>query len=180
MCSEWAPREPSLLRIVQPSGSVKISSVVCRNHGSMAMTRPGLQPEAAVRRGRRWHVRVAVHGPPHAVTAELGVDPQPCRAGDLPIATEMSPSRLPGTATSMAASSARSGGVDQVEVALVRRTDDQAEAESATQPSTEAAKSTAEQVAVAQRVVVREPVEHGVVTEVHSTLPKGIAPNEGW
>src|SRR5699024_646483 len=41
VCSLWAPREPSALRRVQPSGSVQIASVVARNHGSIAMTRPG-------------------------------------------------------------------------------------------------------------------------------------------
>jgi predicted MFS family arabinose efflux permease len=41
VCSMWAPREPSADLIVQPSGSMKISSVVCRNQGSIAITRPG-------------------------------------------------------------------------------------------------------------------------------------------
>ena len=40
VCSACAPREPSLLLMVQPSLSMKMSSVLCRNHGSMAMTRP--------------------------------------------------------------------------------------------------------------------------------------------
>ena len=40
VCSEWAPREPSALRSVQPSGSVMSSSVVARNHGSRATTSP--------------------------------------------------------------------------------------------------------------------------------------------
>ncbi|KAJ1681179.1 hypothetical protein LUZ63_023603 [Rhynchospora breviuscula] len=40
VCSEWAPREPSALRSVQPSGSVMSSSVVWRNHGSRASTSP--------------------------------------------------------------------------------------------------------------------------------------------
>ena len=41
MCSMWAPREPSALRRVQPSASVKIWSVECRNHGSIAITEDG-------------------------------------------------------------------------------------------------------------------------------------------
>ena len=40
VCSECAPREPSALRSVQPSGSVTSSSVVSRNQGSSATTRP--------------------------------------------------------------------------------------------------------------------------------------------
>lgn len=40
VCSECAPREPSALRSVQPSGSVISSSVDCRNHGSRARTSP--------------------------------------------------------------------------------------------------------------------------------------------
>ena len=40
VCSECAPREPSALRSVQPSGSVTSWSVVCRNQGSSATTSP--------------------------------------------------------------------------------------------------------------------------------------------
>lgn len=41
VCSTCAPREPSALRIVHPSGSKTIWSLEARNHGSIAMTRPG-------------------------------------------------------------------------------------------------------------------------------------------
>ena len=71
VCSMWAPREPSALRSVQPSGSVKISSVVCRNHGSIAITSPGLQREPAAGAAVVGHVRVAVHRAADAVAAEL-------------------------------------------------------------------------------------------------------------
>ena len=43
VCSLWAPREPSALRRVHPSGSVKMRSVVSRNHGSIATTSPGFK-----------------------------------------------------------------------------------------------------------------------------------------
>ena len=95
VCSMCAPREPSALRSVQPSGSVKISSVVCRNHGSMAITRPGLSGKPRPARAVVGDVGVAVHGPADPVAAELQVDPSPSARATDPIAWLMSPIRLP-------------------------------------------------------------------------------------
>ena len=75
----------------------------------------------------------------------------------------MSPSRLPGWAASIAAAERPPGGVDQVEVALVRRTDDQAERRVG-DPAVDGRREVeAEQVTVAQGVVVRQAVQHRVV-----------------
>jgi hypothetical protein len=49
VCSEWAVREPSAERMVQPSGSKTIRSVVRTNQGSSARVMPGrsLRPRPA-------------------------------------------------------------------------------------------------------------------------------------
>ena len=125
----------------------------------MAITRPGRsEPPALAVVGRA--ARRAWSGRP--VAAELEVDPRPARRATSPIAAEMSPSRPPGRAFAMPASrarpvtsmSSRSSG-RAVPTTTLR-------AESATQPSTLAAVH-AEQVAVLQDVVVREPVQDRVV-----------------
>ena len=82
VCSEWAPREPSALRRVQPSASVTILSVVSRNQGSIAITSPGSQREAAPGPAVVRHVRIAVHGAADAVAAEVGVDRVALRVRD--------------------------------------------------------------------------------------------------
>ena len=71
VCSEWAPREPSALRIVQPSASVKISSVRVQEPRLDRDDQAGLEPEAAAGAAVVGDVRVAVHGPADAVAAEL-------------------------------------------------------------------------------------------------------------
>ena len=135
---------------------------------------PGPQRVAAARPAVVGHVRVAVHRATDPVAAEAGVDREPLGAGDL----RRSPRRCrrscdPAFAAPIAASSARVGGVDEVEVALVRRTDDQAD-RGVRDPAVDGAGEVeAEQVAVAQHVVERQPVQHRVVDRGAQHLAEG-------
>ena len=137
-----APREPSALRSVQPSPSVKISSVVCRNHGSIAITSPGRSGKPRPGRpsfgmcGSPCMVR-PTPWPPNWVLMR-----SPASRATVAIAWEMSPTRLPTSAASIPAASARSV------TSISRRSSSRGvpttmlRAESDTQPSTLAAKST--------------------------------------
>ena len=79
------------------------------------------------------------------------------------MAAEMSKSRLPTCACAMPAVERAGGDVDQVEVLLARRTDDDADRRVG-DPAVDAAREVErEQVAVAQHVVVGEPVQDRVV-----------------
>ena len=69
-----------------------------RNHGSIAMTRPGTSRRPRPALPSVGDVRVLVHGPADAVTAEVGGDAVARRRGrPAPMAAEMSPSLPPGT-----------------------------------------------------------------------------------
>ena len=83
VCSEWAVREPSAERIVQPSSSYPILSVARQNQGSIAMVRPGLESHAAAGAAVVGDVRGLVHGAADAVAAELAVDAVAVGVGDL-------------------------------------------------------------------------------------------------
>ena len=61
VCSEWAPREPSSLRIVQPSGSVWIWSVAVQEPRLDGDHQPRAQWVAATGAAVVGDVRVPVH-----------------------------------------------------------------------------------------------------------------------
>ena len=119
-----------------------MSSVVCMNHGSIAITSPAFSfsPRPAtpslVMCGSPCMVRPTPWPPNRRLM------PRPSARATDPMACEMSPSRLPGRAASMPAARARSVVSISSQVLLARGADDQEYAESATQPSTDAAKST--------------------------------------
>ena len=73
VCSTWTPRDLSIDRIVQPSGSMPIFGLPARNHGSIAMTSPG-RTRGRARDPVVRNVRRRVHRPPDPVPTERGVD----------------------------------------------------------------------------------------------------------
>ena len=82
VCSEWAVREPSAERMVQPSGSKTIRSVVRANQGSSARVMPGSESEPAAGAALVGDVGIFVHRSPEPVAAELGVDRVAVGGGD--------------------------------------------------------------------------------------------------
>ncbi len=176
VCSAWAPREPSTLRSSSRPGRCRSRRCVCRNHGSIAITRPGLQREAATGLAVVRDVRVAVHGAPDAVAAELQVDAEAGGARDRADGggDVAEPVADPGGGD--AGLQRLFGRGDQREVLLTRGADDQADS-GVRHPAVDADREVeAEQVAVRKRVVVGEPVQHGVVDRRAEHLAEGHRP----
>ena len=164
VCSMCAPREPSALRSVQPSASVKIWSVRLQEPRLDRDHQAGLELDAAAGPAVVGDVRVAVHGAAHAVPAELQVHARarrPARCRRWPRRCRRAGCRR--CAWPMPAVERAGGDVDEVEVLLARRTDDEADRRVG-HPAVDAAREVErEQVAVPQHVVVGEPVQHRVV-----------------
>src|SRR6478736_4054405 len=96
-----------------------------------------------------------------------------------PMADEMSPTRLPGTAAAIPATSARSAASYIATSSSWGVPTKQVIAESATQPSTSAAKSRLTLSPALSRKSYGSPGRTAALTEGYRTLQKGIAPNDG-
>src|SRR4029079_4631803 len=86
-----------------------------------------LQLQAAARTPVVGDVRLAVHGAADAVAAELQVDAQPGRPGDVADRGGDVPERVGGTGLLDPGCQCPSGDLDQVEVLLTRCADDDAQ-----------------------------------------------------
>ena len=165
VCSTWAPREPSE---AADGPAVRVGEDLV---GGVQEPRLDGDHQARLAAGSRGPARPSLGtcGSPCMVRPtpwppNCRLTPSPPPRATAPIAAEMSPSRLPTTAAAMPASRARPAVVDQARGpprAAVPTT--RLIAESATQPSTLAAKSRLSRSPSRQRVVVGEPVQDRVV-----------------
>ena len=119
------------------------------------------------------HVRVAVHRAADPVPAELGVDPVAVGPGDRGDGRRDVPDLPAGTGGPDARSERPGRGVDEGQVLVTRGPDDDAQRGVRDPPVDGAGEVEAQQVAVAEHVVVRQAVEHCVVDRGAQHLAEG-------
>ncbi len=163
VCSMWAPREPSLA-LDGPAVLVDEDLVGAVQEPRLDRDdQPGLQRVAAPGATVVGDVRVAVHRPPDAVPAELEVDLQSVGAGHRADGVGDVADLVADDGLGDAGLQRPGGRVDEAQVLLARRADDEADGR-VRHPAVDArGEVEGEQVAVGEHVVVGEPVQDGVV-----------------
>lgn len=163
VCSTWAARVPSVVRRVQPSGSVVWVSVPpAMSIGSMARTRPGFRGSPA-RAALVGEVRVLVHPAADAVAAVAFQQAVARAAGDGADGVGDVAGAVADDGGGDAGRQGAAGGVDQPLVLGAGRADGEADGGVARPAVQEGAAVDAHEVPVAQPVAGRDPVHDGVV-----------------